>query len=196
MIRKSEARFKTKSDAKIKYMSEMKIKNKSKMSKSVNSIFSEKLSPYIRHYGSDNSSEERLSKYMSEMTLLLPEETAYCPELNPPPSTPTGEFDFGFTFHTLPKTFRDVTNLQVPIVRKMGVKSCIAILGAYFDCTDYEFNFLHFWFLDVLTDCIWCAQDQYEFPEDQQKIVLSWILFFLDVIRGTQSIYFLRFTSQ
>lgn len=185
---KSEAKFGAKSEAKIKNISEQKIKHKSKRSRSAASTLLSSKSLTFAYHDLENELDDQVRppNYMSSMTLLLPEEIPDCPEVNPPPSTPEGDFDFGFTFRRLPKTFRDLEQLEVPIVRNVGIKSCIASLGAYFDCSDYEFNFLHFWFLDVVTDCIWRAQDQYEFPEEQQKIVLSWFLFFLDVIRGMQ----------
>lgn len=75
-------------------------------------------------------------------------------------------------------------NLKIPEVRRNGVKLCIDVLAEYFQCQDYKFNHFQFWFLDVVTDCLWKAQDEFRFPDQLQKVVLSWILFIFDKMRG------------
>lgn len=107
----------------------------------------------------------------------------------PPPTTPDSEFSFEFKYEEIP-IFPDLDNLTIPIVKEIGIKACIEQLGEYFNCQHYKFNYLHFWFLDMITDCIWMCQDRFGFPDDITKLVLTWILFALDLVRGTLKILF------
>ncbi|KAF5308535.1 hypothetical protein FQR65_LT06200 [Abscondita terminalis] len=100
-----------------------------------------------------------------------------------PPQTPNSEFNFQETFKPIPP-FPNLDNLDIPYVRDKGVKYCISYFGDYFNCTDYKTNFLQFWFLDVLTDCVWCLQDKFQLPINVQKIVIDWFLTFVDLIRN------------
>lgn len=104
-----------------------------------------------------------------------------------PPPSPNVEYSFENIYEPLPK-FPDVGNLDVPLVREIGIKKSIEVLGSYFDCNKYNQNYLHFWFLDILTDCIWTCQDKFGFPNNITKNVLSWILFAFDLIRGKNDI--------
>lgn len=125
--------------------------------------------------------------YLSEATVRLHRRDAWQgqPRHEVPPVTPNSEFQFENTFQPLPQTFHDLLqDLQIPIVKNKGVKRCIEELGQYFRCTDYEFNFLHFWFLDVITDCLQRTQNRFHLPAREQKIVLAWLFFAIDIIRG------------
>lgn len=101
-----------------------------------------------------------------------------------PPASPKSEFSFEFNYDIIPEKFPDLKNITLPIVREKGVKASIDELAHIFHCKEYKTNFVHYWFLDVITDCIWVCQDKFEFPEDRQKTVLTWILYAFDVIRG------------
>lgn len=101
-----------------------------------------------------------------------------------PPPTPSSQIDYNINFQALPFQLPDVENLNIPMVRKTGVKLCIDTLAEYFQCQDYKFNLFQFWFLDVVTDCLWRAQDEFRFPDPLQKTVLNWILFVFDKLRG------------
>lgn len=101
-----------------------------------------------------------------------------------PSHTPNSEYDFEQTPLCFPDEFPPLDNLEIPFIRDKGVKYSIDALGDYFRCTDYKFNLLQFWFLDVLTDCLWTAQDDFHLPVLEQKIVLSWVLYLINLIRG------------
>lgn len=109
---------------------------------------------------------------------------------SPPPATPVSQFDFEYNYSLFPQTFPEIENINLPVIREKGVKASIEELGEIFDCTDYKFNLIQFWFLDVIADCIWMAQDKYSFPEDIQKTILAWILFAFDLIRGNVKIFY------
>lgn len=130
-----------------------------------------------------------LYKYLPLTCIELPYNLTWKEEDHPfpvvPPTTPrSDQFRFDFRYQRLPRVLLDLSTLEIPLIRECGIKRCIEELALYFGCTEYKFNYLQFWFLDILTDCIWRAQDRYEFPPDQQKIILSWILFALDIIGG------------
>lgn len=107
------------------------------------------------------------------------------PGLTVPPPTPASEFSFGDHFNAVSRQFRKFPdNFRLPYVREIGVKSCIDELSGYFNCTQYKIDAVQFWFLDVVTDCLWRVQDEFQFPEDYQKIILEWIIYVIDLIRG------------
>lgn len=114
------------------------------------------------------------------------------PTASVPPPTPSSDFGFEYTFKPLPDELPSAVNLKVPLVREKGVKICIELLADYFGCKDYNFNLFQFWFLDVLTDCLWKVQDEFGFPDHLQKVVLEWILYIFDVIRGLGGFIYLR----
>lgn len=105
-------------------------------------------------------------------------------DIAPPPPTPSSQFDFELNFQTLPNKSINLDNLKIPEVKRDGIKLCIDTLADYFQCQDYKFNPIQFWFLDTITDCLWKAQDEFRFPDQLQKIVLNWILFIFDKIKG------------
>lgn len=114
------------------------------------------------------------------------DETDIADNITVPPPTPTSQFDFEVNFQALPFQLPNVEKLDIPVIRKTGIKLCVDTLANYFQCQDYKFNLFQFWFLDVVTDCLWKAQDEFRFPDVLQKTVLSWILFVFDKIRGLQ----------
>ncbi|KAF5291147.1 hypothetical protein FQA39_LY14389 [Lamprigera yunnana] len=101
---------------------------------------------------------------------------------NVPQHTPNSEYEFDNQFKPVPP-FPDVANLEIPYIRDKGIKHCIMHFGNFFDCNEYAKNYLQFWFLDIVTDCVWCMQDEYRLPVELQKIVLQWFLYFLDILR-------------
>lgn len=109
------------------------------------------------------------------------------PTASVPPPTPSSDFGFENTFKALPDELPNTVNLKLPLVREKGVKICIELLADYFGCKDYSFSLFQFWFLDVMTDCLWKAQDEFGFPDYLQKVVLEWILYIFDAIRGLTS---------
>lgn len=96
-----------------------------------------------------------------------------------------------YTVNQLPDVFPKLKDLRLPRVRIIGVKASIEMLAEFFKCYDFKFNLLQFWFLDMMTDCLWRAQDDYQFPEMQQKIILEWVLYFFRLIKG-KSIFHLN----
>lgn len=100
-----------------------------------------------------------------------------------PPSSPKEVF-FEYTVNSLPDTFPKLRDLRLPRVRMIGVKASIEMFAQMFKCYEFKLNLLQFWFLDMLTDCLWRAQDEYQFPETQQKVILEWVLYFFKLIRG------------
>lgn len=101
-----------------------------------------------------------------------------------PPPTPSSQYELELNFEPIPPKLSTVEDLQIPLVRKNGIKLCIDVLAEYFQCEDYKFNLFQFWFLDVVTDCLWKVQDEFRFPDKFQKTVLEWILFIFDKMRG------------
>lgn len=89
----------------------------------------------------------------------------------------------------LPANYPNLDMLKIPYIRKMGIKSCIELLGRFFNCNSYTSNHLHFWFLDVITDCLWRLQDDFQLPDDDQKKVLEYFLYFFKMITDTRLNY-------
>lgn len=122
---------------------------------------------------------------LKEDTLLLPNVwTGSDRGGKEPPPTPSDEFCFEYTFDKLPDRFPDLQNLVLPLVREIGVRASIEAIAKHFNCEGYRCNYVFFWFLDVIVDCLWMCQDRYSFPEDVQKKVVGWILYAFDLIRG------------
>lgn len=103
-----------------------------------------------------------------------------------PPSSPQGDLNYTI-YDPLPITLPNVRNLKIPYVREIGVKTAIETLADHFQCNNYRINLLHFWFLDIITDCLWKAQEEFDLPESDQKIVLQWIIFLFNLIKGNLS---------
>ncbi|XP_044271456.1 reticulocyte-binding protein 2 homolog a-like isoform X2 [Tribolium madens] len=82
-----------------------------------------------------------------------------------PPTTPAAQFSFSHIISPIVYPFPKLDNFKFPYIRE---------------------NTAQFWFLDLLTDCLWKLQDEYHFPEHYQKIIIEWILFVLDLIRDPQ----------
>lgn len=100
-----------------------------------------------------------------------------------PPSSPRESLNFS-TYEPLPSELPNVKNLKIPYIKEIGVKATIDKLGDYFRCNKHSCNLLHFWFIDIIADCLWRAQDEFNLPESDQKIVLEWIIFLFNLIRG------------
>ncbi|XP_057667190.1 uncharacterized protein LOC130900516 [Diorhabda carinulata] len=73
----------------------------------------------------------------------------------------------------------------IPWVREIGVKETIKKLSDVYGCEQFNWNLIQFWFLDFVTDCLWRLQDEYQFPENYQKVILDWILYVFNLIRAT-----------
>lgn len=101
-----------------------------------------------------------------------------------PPSSPKSSFIYDKTIDTITDKIIDVSNLKIPYVRVLGIKNTIDILGEFFGCTIYKTSLPQFWFLDMVTDCLWKCQDEFMLNEEYQKSVLKWVLFLFDIIRG------------
>lgn len=125
------------------------------------------------------------SKYktLGTSTLSLPKHLPSDKCFSPPPS-PSRRLVFESRYDGVPGEFPDLQNLQLPVVKEIGIKACIEQLAPAFNCIQYKYNYAHFWMLDVVTDCIWMCQDRFAFPEDIQKVVLSWLLYAFELIRG------------
>lgn len=108
-----------------------------------------------------------------------------------PPPTPNADYEFNHKFYKFPQALPDISELNLPYVREIGVKATIDLLGNFFQCKEYTCNLLQFWFLDVMTASLWITQDDFQFPDELQKVVLSWILYFIDLIRGRRTKLFL-----
>lgn len=100
-----------------------------------------------------------------------------------PPSSPK-EIFLDYTITPLPDSFPKVKDLRLPKIRLVGVKAAIETLSQLFKCGEFKLNLLQFWFLDMLADCIWRAQDDYQFPEAQQKVIIEWVLYFFKLVKG------------
>lgn len=105
-------------------------------------------------------------------------------DITVPPPTPSSQIGLGLNFQFLPPKLPSTDELKIPLVRRNGIKVCIDTLAEYFQCNDRKFNLFQFWFLDVVTDCLWKVQDEFRFPDELQKTVLDWILFIFDKMRG------------
>lgn len=102
-----------------------------------------------------------------------------------PPPTPASPILFEYYIEPLPDELPNLVRKNLPVVREKGVKLCMELLSKYFGCAEYKFNLVQFWFLDMVTDCLWKVQDEFRLPEALQKTVLEWILHIFDKIRGT-----------
>lgn len=165
-------------------MPEKKSKNKSQKSKPEQQLNSEET----------NQTELEAAHLITEPKLLTDGAIHYRdaweekPGANVPPPTPCSDFGFEYSFLPLPQELPGVDKLKVPLVREKGVKICIELLADYFGCKDYNFSLFQFWFLDILTDCLWKTQDEFQFPDELQKTVLEWVLYIFNVIRGETSV--------
>lgn len=142
-------------------------------------------------HGNHQIEQNNLEEPVTYEPKLLTEDAIYYrntwdekPTASVPPPTPTSDFGFEYTFKPLPDELPSAANLKLPLVREKGVKICIELMAEYFGCKDYNFSLFQFWFLDVITDCLWKAQDEFGFPDHLQKVILEWILYIFDVIRG------------
>lgn len=118
---------------------------------------------------------------LSENALFIfnvPEEKEHPPK---PPSSPR-ELITDCYISVLPKIPENISDLEIPFVRQVGVRDSIETLAPFFSCEDYRSNLVEFWFLDVIVDCIWKVQDEYRFPAEQQKCILEWVLFIIELI--------------
>lgn len=122
-------------------------------------------------------------KYLTENALPIHTNFSETHKTTIPPVSPK-DLIFEYPYMPLPKVFPKMKNLKLPYVREVGIKACIDRLAEYFRCADYKHNLIQFWFLDVVTDCLWRAQDEYQFPEKYQKIILEWVLYMFNLIRG------------
>lgn len=100
----------------------------------------------------------------------------------PPPSP--RYLNFENVYEPLPSRLPELRDLELPRIREIGVKKSIEFLGDSLKCDKYNGNLLHFWFLDILTDCLWRTQDEFKLPKSDQKIVLNWIIYIFNLIRG------------
>lgn len=100
-----------------------------------------------------------------------------------PPSSPRGNFIVDRSIDSIPVKFNNVSDLNIPYIRILGIKKTIEILGEFFGCTIYKTNLIQFWFLDMVTDCLWKCQDEFMLDDTHQRFVLEWILYFFDMIR-------------
>lgn len=105
------------------------------------------------------------------------------------PTSPKGDFDFEGVYESVPDILPPLDGIELPYVRDVGVKESIRILGSYFQCDNYDVNLCHFWFLDVVVDALWRAQDVYNFEMEQQRAVLEWIICIFNFIRGQVSFF-------
>nr|XP_023029022.1 uncharacterized protein LOC111517180 [Leptinotarsa decemlineata] len=83
----------------------------------------------------------------------------------------------------LPDAFPKLNDVKLPFVRDVGVKVAIEKLSDILGCRDYKLNAIQFWFLDIIADCLWRAQDEFQFPDLQQKIILEWVLYTFNLVR-------------
>ncbi|CAG9834907.1 unnamed protein product [Diabrotica balteata] len=97
-----------------------------------------------------------------------------------PPTTPSNliqDYEVAPVPAHLPKLSKN------PWVRNIGVKETIKRLADVYGCKQFKNNLVQFWFLDFLADCLWRVQDEYQFNEKQQQVVLDWVLFVFNLIR-------------
>lgn len=137
----------------------------------------------------DNTLEE--NSYKNELHFNFATEpdsstasTTYTSLPSVPPTTPAASFSFSHMFSQLKSTFSHLQDTTFPYVREIGVKRFIDYLGNLLQCPDYKVNLVQFWFLDVITDCVWQMQDEHYFSDEYQIIVVQWILFVIDLIKG------------
>ncbi|XP_050505670.1 uncharacterized protein LOC114331115 isoform X2 [Diabrotica virgifera virgifera] len=98
-----------------------------------------------------------------------------------PPSTPSNLIQ---DYEVTPVPARLPKLTKNPWVRKSGVKETIKRLAEVYGCKQFQYNLIQFWFLDFLADCLWRVQDEYQFNEKQQQVVLDWVIFVFNLIRA------------
>ncbi|KAJ3644011.1 hypothetical protein Zmor_026688 [Zophobas morio] len=139
-------------------------------------------------FGSKPSSHvensESFTSYSSKAPTNSPSEDSL--HLTVPPVTPSDAFAFNNELSQINRPFPKLADFKLPYIREVGVKASIDILSKHFSCLDYKYNAVQFWFLDVITDCLWKVQDEFQFPERYQKIIVEWILHVFDLIRDPQ----------
>lgn len=101
-----------------------------------------------------------------------------------PPCTPQNISSFVTFTQPLPTTFPSFDNFEIPFVREVGVKKSMEIMAKYLKCGDYAFDYLQFWIIDILVDCLWKSQDEYYLGESDQKIVLEWVVYVFKIMTG------------
>ncbi|VEN50705.1 unnamed protein product, partial [Callosobruchus maculatus] len=122
-------------------------------------------------------------KYLSRKSLKLVEVDSFHSGYERPPSPRDCTTDIEAI--SLPTTFPKIDQSKtLPIVREVGVKAFIVYLSEQLGMNHYKTSLLQFWFLDVLTDVIWRAQDEFQFPDEHQKSILEWMSFVFDLIRS------------
>nr|CAI5854949.1 unnamed protein product [Callosobruchus analis] len=122
-------------------------------------------------------------KYLSKKSLKLVQVDSFHSDHERPPSPRNCTADIEAI--ALPPTFPKIDQSKtLPLVREIGVKAFIEYLSEQLGLKDYKVSLLQFWFLDILTDIIWRAQDEYQFPDEHQKSILEWIFFVFDLIRS------------
>ena len=103
-----------------------------------------------------------------------------------PPPTPECISDIKPFENAMPMEFPPLDDLELPYVREVGVKSCMGTLGGHLNCRNYVVHSVQFWFLDMLTDCLWRCQDEYSFSANNQKVVLEWVVYFFKLLSSKQ----------
>nr|CAH7754534.1 unnamed protein product [Callosobruchus chinensis] len=121
-------------------------------------------------------------KYLSKKSLNLVEVDSFHSDHERPPSPRDCATDIKAI--PLPAAFPKIDESKtLPLVREIGVKAFIVYLSEQLGLKDYKTSLLQFWFLDILTDIVWRAQDEYQFPDEHQKSILEWVFFVFDLIR-------------
>ncbi|KAK9717809.1 hypothetical protein QE152_g23542 [Popillia japonica] len=99
------------------------------------------------------------------------------PDVEVPQCTPDNISSLTILPQPFPASFPSFTDFNIPYVREIGVKSCMEIFGDFLDCKNYAYDYMQFWFIDILVDCLWKTQDEYYLREKEQKTVLDWIVY-------------------
>lgn len=121
---------------------------------------------------------------LSELTLRYFERWKEKARPEVPPPTPDSVFDFEIAGIPSVPTKLDAEDLEIPLVKDIGVKRCINYLGEFFNCKEFQHNMLQFWFLQMITDLLWRLQDKFCLPLDMQKVTLKWVLYMFNLVRG------------
>ncbi|XP_044755667.1 uncharacterized protein LOC123314441 [Coccinella septempunctata] len=100
-----------------------------------------------------------------------------------PHSSPKSNIIFHKYVDTLPEKTNVIENLDIPYIRILGIRNTVKHIGEFFGCTLYKTSLLQFWFLDMVTDCLWKCQDEFTLNDQNQKCVLSWVLYVFNIIR-------------
>lgn len=99
-----------------------------------------------------------------------------------PPPTPSYDMDFERNLEIPVINVGQID--EIPEVQEEGIKFTIENLGRRLGCDNYEYDLIQFWFLDILTDCMWKAQDIFQFTSIEQKIILKWVTEIFKIIAG------------